>query len=180
MTPEILKWLGVLGVALAVWGAFGQARIWWKLRFRFPRYLVVLFAVAFAAGIGLFYLEYQDEARPIAVIIFLFVLPSLVVLGFLLYGGPAEYVRRNPLTTYSNGVEAGSALHLRTALPIHDHQGRPTGEVIGAGEIWRVLPGSVLEPDVVWLEQPNGELHTWDTQSLLDYFERSPNVDSRT
>ncbi|MEM7412226.1 MAG: hypothetical protein AAF430_18500 [Myxococcota bacterium] len=164
----------VLGVFAALLGACaftGELRVWWRLRFRSPRYLLVAVGATALVGAALATLESFDEARPGAIAVFLFGLPVLAVSGFLLYGGPSEYVRLTPLLQYPNGIRAGSSLRLRSALPLHDHDGRPTGQVLAAGEIWQTLPGSILEPDVVWLKQPDGELHTWDSVSLLDYFE---------
>jgi len=48
--------------------------------------------------------------------------------------------------------------------------GASIGQTIGAGSIWTVLAGLPSEPDVVWFEDPRGEIHTWDDASIwLDF-----------
>jgi hypothetical protein len=42
---------------------------------------------------------------------------------------------------------------------------------IPAGSIWLVLPGLPNEPDVVWLQEPSGDAHTWD-EAVLDDFDK--------
>ena len=81
---------------------------------------------------------------------------------------PAEQMT---LRSYRCGVAAGQCLRLKRDLAMHDHAGRPTGAVYPAGEVWRVLGGNPSEPDIVWLWKPNGDRHTWDNETLLDWFE---------
>lgn len=75
------------------------------------------------------------------------------------------------LLRYPCGAAAGDRLRLRRALVLQNHLGAPIGQVIGAGSIWRVLAGRPAEPDVVWFEDPRGELHTWDDASIWSDFE---------
>ena len=70
------------------------------------------------------------------------------------------------------GLKAGDLVRLTKDLPIVDQDGRPTG-AYKRGEIWGVLSGSHQDPDVLWLQQPNGEWHTWDDDdSVWEQFER--------
>lgn len=64
-------------------------------------------------------------------------------------------------------------LRLKADLVCRDPADRPTGRVIAAGPIWTVLAGLPDEPDVVWLEEPDGEVHTWDG-AVLEAFVRTP------
>lgn len=73
---------------------------------------------------------------------------------------------------YPCGLVAGDQLRLRRRLEVVDHRGRPTGQVHSAGEIWTVLVGASSEPTIVWLEQPDGEPHTWDDEVIFESFER--------
>lgn len=76
------------------------------------------------------------------------------------------------LLEYRCGLWAGDLVRLTKDLPIVDHDGRPTG-VHRQGEIWGVVSGSHQDPDVLWLQQPNGDWHTWDDdESVWDQFER--------
>jgi hypothetical protein len=79
--------------------------------------------------------------------------------------------REHTLRAYACGVRAGDRLRLKRDLAILDHEGRPSGQVIPAGSIWRVLPGNPEQPDVVWLQEPGGNPHTWD-EDLFAHFER--------
>ena len=75
------------------------------------------------------------------------------------------------LEVYPCGVRAGTRLRLRKDLAQQDHTGRPTGKVYPAGGVWQAIQGMSSEPEVVWLLQPDGAMHTWDDDSLLDWFE---------
>ena len=86
----------------------------------------------------------------------------------------AEYQRvvssEHTLMRYPCGVAAGDRLRLRRALHLQNHLDSPVGAVIGTGSIWTVLAGLPAEPTVVWFEDPRGELHTWDDESIwLDF-----------
>ena len=73
------------------------------------------------------------------------------------------------LKLYPCGVRAGERLRLKRDLDVLDPEGRQTGHVIARGTVWTVLAGLPEEPDVVWLEQPDGETHTWDDRILGDF-----------
>lgn len=75
------------------------------------------------------------------------------------------------LLEYPCGLRAGDRLRLRSKLTFKDHMGRATGESREAGEIWTILAGSESEPDIIWLEQADGDAHTWDADDILDSFE---------
>ena len=82
------------------------------------------------------------------------------------------------LKKYRCGVRAGDVLRLRSDLHVRDHRDCLTGEIHPAGETNVVLMGNPTEPDVVWLERPNGEQHTWDS-SVLETFELTGERDPR-
>lgn len=74
------------------------------------------------------------------------------------------------LLRYPCGAAAGDRLRLRRTLRLENHLGAPIGQIIGARSIWTVLAGLPSEPAVVWFEDPRGELHTWDDESIwLDF-----------
>lgn len=74
------------------------------------------------------------------------------------------------LLRYPCGVVAGERLRLRCALHLQNHLGSPVGAIIGTGSTWTVLAGLPEEPTVVWFEDPRGEIHTWDDESIwLDF-----------
>jgi hypothetical protein len=76
---------------------------------------------------------------------------------------------------YQCGIKAGDILRLRRNIVVQDHTGTETGQVLNAGELWKVLPGSKDDPGTVRLLQPDGKLHTWDDNSnLLELFEIVP------
>jgi hypothetical protein len=75
------------------------------------------------------------------------------------------------LRSYPCGVSTGDCLRLLKELVIRDHRNRPTGKKHSAGEIWTVLSGHPDEPDVIWLQQPDGERHIWDAMDMLQWFE---------
>lgn len=76
------------------------------------------------------------------------------------------------LLRYPCGASAGERLRLRRPLRLENHLGLPVGQIIGAGSVWKVLAGLPSEPGVVWFEDPRGELHTWDDESIWLDFER--------
>lgn len=76
------------------------------------------------------------------------------------------------LLRYPCGAAAGDRLCLRRALHLETPLGKPIGQIIGPNSIWKVLAGRPDEPDVVWFEDPRGELHTWDDASLWVDFRR--------
>ena len=82
------------------------------------------------------------------------------------------------LEEYACGVKAGDILRLRSDLHIRDSHGQPTDKIQPAGEKNVVLFGNRDEPDVIWLERPDGEQHTWDL-SILDTFELTGERDPR-
>jgi len=75
------------------------------------------------------------------------------------------------LETYPSGLRADSLVRLKSDLQILDHLGQPTGELHCAGKIWTVLPGLPHEPEVVWLREAGGDLHTWSDSDFLESFE---------
>jgi hypothetical protein len=85
--------------------------------------------------------------------------------------GPDDMV----LQQYPCGVMAGEGLRLRRDIVVQDHKGQPTGEVHREGGIWNILTGNPSEPNTVWLRQPDGHMHTWTSDDLLEWFERLPN-----
>ena len=82
------------------------------------------------------------------------------------------------LREYPCGLRAGDVLRLRTDLHVRDHRGRQTGKFHPSGERNVVLTGNPSEPDVIWLERPNGEQHTWDS-TVLETFELTDERDPR-
>jgi hypothetical protein len=78
-----------------------------------------------------------------------------------------------PITEYRCGARAGERVRLRQDIVIEDHQGKPTGKIYRAGEIWTVLSGSAEPPVDVWLRQTDGKPHTWsDDDDFWRQFER--------
>jgi hypothetical protein len=77
------------------------------------------------------------------------------------------------LLEYRCGLRAGDLVRLIKDLAIVDDDDCPIG-VHRQGEIWGVLSGSHQDPNVLWLQRPNGEWHTWDDdESVWDQFERA-------
>lgn len=79
---------------------------------------------------------------------------------------------------YRCGLISGDLLQVVQAIPRYDHTGVKTGEY-AVGEIWKVLRPSINiatgEPDssVVWLQQPDGRMHTWDDDSeIFEFFQK--------
>jgi hypothetical protein len=88
-------------------------------------------------------------------------------------------VTEYPVTDYHCGVRVGDQVRLRHDIVVRDHRGTPTGIVHHAGEVWTVLHGSVEEPPIVWLRQPDGKPHTWsDDSDFLATFELLQRSDS--
>ena len=84
-------------------------------------------------------------------------------------------VSEYPVTAYQCGALAGDRVRLRCDIVVREHDGTPTGDVCLAGEIWTVLPGSVEQPPVIWLRQPDGQPHTWsDDEAFLTTFDLLP------
>lgn len=84
-------------------------------------------------------------------------------------------VTEYPVIHYQCGVRAGDRVRLRHDIIVREHDGTPNGTVHRAGEVWTVLPGSIDEPPIVWLRQPDGESHTWsDDSDFLAAFELLP------
>ena len=86
-----------------------------------------------------------------------------------------KYISRRDANrlAYSCGLAAGDRLHLERRIVVRDHNNRPTGEAHEPGEEWLVLAGWDEEPDVIWLQQPNGDAHTWDDdESLFEFFRK--------
>lgn len=80
---------------------------------------------------------------------------------------------------YSCGLVSGECLHVKKVIRIEDHTGRKVGEH-PVGEEWLVIrPGINVATgeeniSVIWLKQPDGEVHTWDDDSgIFEYFERA-------
>jgi hypothetical protein len=47
-----------------------------------------------------------------------------------------------------------------------------TGRFFPRGEVWTVLTGAEADPGVLWLEQADGELHSWDDdETVFETFE---------
>ena len=85
-----------------------------------------------------------------------------------------QLVTEFTLHQYACGVEAGQQVRLIRSFDIKDHRDNRTGRRHFAGEIWTVLRGSEADdPPVVWLRQPDGEMHTWDdSPEFWSYFRR--------
>ena len=84
-------------------------------------------------------------------------------------------VTEYPVTDYQCGARAGDEVRLRHDIVVREHDDTPTGEVHRAGEVWTVLCGSVEQPPVIWLRQPDGQSHVWsDDSDFLANFELLP------
>lgn len=89
--------------------------------------------------------------------------------------GQDEYVPVTSFTVqvYRCGLKAGDRLRLTKALAALDETGAPTGLTHEVGQLWTVLTGTVEDPEALWLEQPDGEFHSWsDDRSIFEYFEK--------
>src|SRR5687768_15138282 len=82
--------------------------------------------------------------------------------------------QEEPPAPYRCGLAPGDRVRLRKDLLIRDHRNRPTGVVHQQGEIWTVLPDCCSVHHDLWLQQPDGEPHTWDddSASVAEWFER--------
>lgn len=76
------------------------------------------------------------------------------------------------LMEYPCGLKADEKDRLIKEIIVQDHRGRPTGEVHKENEIWTIASGASNEPDIIWLKEPNGDDHTWDQDSIFEYFEK--------
>jgi hypothetical protein len=84
-----------------------------------------------------------------------------------------RFVSEYPIDQYRCGLKAGDKVRLKRDIVVHDSQGKPTGGIHRAGEVWRVLPGAKSKPIVVWLLQADGQRHTWgDDKSIFETFEQ--------
>ena len=79
--------------------------------------------------------------------------------------------KERTLAVYPGGLKAGDRLRLKRDLQIRDHEGRETGEVLSAGPLWTVVHGLPDEPEVLWLHEPEGDLHTWSEPDAADAFD---------
>ena len=72
---------------------------------------------------------------------------------------------------YKCGLKAGQNVRLKNDLVCRDHRGTVT-ETIKAESVWLVLNGCSTDPKVVFLQQPDGEPHTWDDDpSIFEFSE---------
>ena len=173
MLSEILFWLGIIIVSVvSLLAAVRSMILWIRSGFRAPGYVHAFAFFALALGAFIAYGEHQDERRIWLEAVLILIMPALVYWAYVAGGGPAEYLDSRALDCYPNGVRAGARLRLKNDLPIYDHEGRPSGVVHRAGEIWVALPGRSTSPDVVRLEKPDGSPHTWDGCDLLQWFEQ--------
>ncbi|EEF59494.1 hypothetical protein [Pedosphaera parvula] len=84
-----------------------------------------------------------------------------------------KFVGDYPLVEYQCGDRAGDRIRLRREIIVRNHEGKPTGEVYRAGEIWTILGGSTEPPVVLWLRQADGRRHTWDEDDgFWEWFEK--------
>jgi hypothetical protein len=72
---------------------------------------------------------------------------------------------------YPCGLVGGEKLRLKRDLVIRDSAGAATGKTLHAGGIWTVIGGDTHLADVVWLSEPSGKRHTWDNETIFDWFE---------
>ncbi len=85
------------------------------------------------------------------------------------------------LEKYPCDLKAGDRLRLRQELPVLDDQGTEIRAPWPPGSIWTVIFGVPHQPEVVWLQKPDGDLHTWDETVVeaFDLLARAPEVGSR-
>lgn len=74
---------------------------------------------------------------------------------------------------YPCGLKGNEVIRLRCPLPIVDSDGKVV-ETRPAGEEWTVIGGDTHLADVVWLREPDGSRHTWDNETIFDWFEIVP------
>lgn len=75
-----------------------------------------------------------------------------------------KFVDNYDVTHYKCGAEASTKVRLKKDI-IMKFRGVLTGKVMKSGEIWYVLPGSSGDPNVVFMQDPAGNTHTWDDYS---------------
>jgi hypothetical protein len=76
------------------------------------------------------------------------------------------------LEQYQCGLRAGDQVRLRRDFHVEDADGR-VKKIIPGGSVWTVLEGAVEDPNAVWLEEPDGELYSWDDDDrIFEVFER--------
>jgi hypothetical protein len=91
------------------------------------------------------------------------------------FGDDDEFVPVSTFTIeqYQCGLQAGDQIRLKCHFPVEDADGLVT-RVIPRGSLWTVLTGAAEDPNCVWLEEPDGELHSWDDDdSIFETFERT-------
>ncbi len=77
------------------------------------------------------------------------------------------------VTEYQCGARAGDRVRLRHDIVVRDYEGKPTGGIHQAGEVWTVLSGAAESTVAVWLRQLDGRRHTWDDNSdFWEWFEK--------
>lgn len=81
-------------------------------------------------------------------------------------------IDRFDVASYQCGLRAGDVLALRKDLPVTDPGGKVVCVLHPADGTWLVLPTSREDP-VVRLEEPGGNVHTWDDDeaSVREWFE---------
>lgn len=81
-------------------------------------------------------------------------------------------IDRFDVASYRCGLRAGDVLALRKDLPVTDPGGKVVCVLRPADGTWLVLPTSREDP-VVRLEEPGGDVHTWDDDaaSVEEWFE---------
>lgn len=85
--------------------------------------------------------------------------------------GKWRLVTDTSVTCYNCGLTAGDRLRLLQPIPLRRGK-KTTGEILPVGQIWTVVKGTKGTPNVVWLRQPDGRLHTWDdNKALFNFFE---------
>ena len=63
---------------------------------------------------------------------------------------------------YQCGLKAGDRVELIVDFPVYEEDGSEVTRIHRKGEIWTVLTGADDDPSVLWLRQPDGELHSFD------------------
>lgn len=76
------------------------------------------------------------------------------------------------LLQYECGLKAGDKLELKLPIPLENDRGKVV-RTIPQGSVWTVLSGSSQDPGCLWLEEPNGESHSWDDdKGIFQVFSR--------
>ena len=73
---------------------------------------------------------------------------------------------------YPSGLRAGDRLRLREDLPIKTHDGSICGTVKRTDGTWTVLIGLSQDPNLLWLREPSGSVHTWEDDIVFETFEK--------